>query len=252
MQQSDFDEFAQALDDTYDLIGVGAAKVISPGAKAMFFSDLMRFPLDYVLAGLAAHRVDGERGKFTPKPADVIFQIDRHRQRDSRPDGEEAWAIALTSEDERNTVVWTEECAQAFYIAKPVLVSSGAISARKAFLAAYERLVNESRAARRPVKWVTSLGDDKAHQAVVLKAAVAKGLLPAPTVALLLPPPMPTEAELTPVARQQLAAIKRLLADGVVDRDARRDAAVAAEFEQDQQYRRELQQKVAAFEQRQP
>ena len=42
MKPADREQFFNMLDTTYDLIGVGPAKIISPAAKAMFFQDLQR------------------------------------------------------------------------------------------------------------------------------------------------------------------------------------------------------------------
>ena len=55
MKPADIDDFFQLLDDTYDLIGVGAAKVISAGAKTMFFQALTAYPLPTVRTALSAH-----------------------------------------------------------------------------------------------------------------------------------------------------------------------------------------------------
>lgn len=213
MRNEDFDEFAQLLDDAYDLIGSGANKLISAGAKTMFFRALAQYPLPVVRSAIAAHCLDKDHGNFVPRPADIIRQIDLAQNNDRRPGAEEAWATALLSQDEGATVVWTSETAAAFSICRPVLESSGAISARKAFIEAYERLVGEARRAGVKPSWSASLGWDKERQTPALQRAESAGLLPSTHVSALLPPPANAEATADTAAREQLAKIKQMLAD---------------------------------------
>lgn len=226
MRPDDYDEFAQLLDATFDMIGKSpAAKLISPAAKALFFSDMSRYPLSLVRSALAAHRADGERGKWTPTPADLIFQIEQHQKRDSRAGSEEAWALALRSTDEQNTVVWTQECAEAFAIAKPVLDSSGPISARKTFIEVYERLVAAARMDNTPVHWFVSPGLDKlGHQAAVAKA-VDVGLLPAPAATQLTLLDAPDKPP-TMSPREQLEKLRKAIDEMTAQKQARLDAAI--------------------------
>lgn len=251
MRTEDFEEFASLLDATFDMIGKSpAAKLISPGAKALFFEDMRRFPLPLVRSALAAHRADGERGKWTPSPADLIFQIERHQKRDNRPGAEEAWAIALTTMDDQNTVVWTQEAAEAFAKARPVLESSGAISARKTFLEVYERLVAISRQAGVAVHWFPSPGLDKVGYEAAVKKAVAAGLLAAPTpapAALLEAPAKPETFCLSP--REQLAFLHKKLAEGAAAKLARLDAAADARVEAEDKITTKIQDQVRQYRQ---
>lgn len=100
-----------------------------------------------------------------------------------------AWAIAMTGQNETSGVVWTAETAEAFNICRPVLMSNSAISGRKAFLAAYTRLVAEARTAYRPIDVIASIRSDKHHRAAVIERAVDSGLLPAAAAAPLLAGP---------------------------------------------------------------
>lgn len=219
MQRGDFDEFARLIDDSYDMISVGT-KSLSPAAKAMFFRAVAKYPLDVFRAALHAHLLSKD-GMFCPQPAHIIKQIEEMAQQDGRPGAEEAWAIALTSQDEADTVVWTLETAKAFTICRPVLESSGAISARKAFIEAYERIVAEARKQCVAPEWSASLGWDKERQTAALKRAESAGLLPAPTVAALLPPPVGAEATADEAARQQLSKIKQMMAEAEREKMAR-------------------------------
>lgn len=211
MDKHDYTEFSRLLDDAYDLIGVGQNKVISGGAKSMFFRAMEPYNIEVFQAALNAHCMHKERGRFTPKPADIVEQIEAMLSRDGRPGAEEAWAMALQAQDEADTVVWTTETAEAMNIARPVLNASGAISARKTFIEAYERIVLISRKAHKNIQWVPSLGWDLSRRETALKAAANAGLLPAPEVAALLPPPMGA-AKNDVKAQEQLQGIREMMA----------------------------------------
>lgn len=210
MDKRDYTEFSQLLDDAYDLIGAGQNKVISGGAKSMFFRAMEPYSIEVFKAALNAHCMHKERGRFTPKPADIIEQIEVMISRDGRPGAEEAWALALQAQNEVDTVVWTSEIAEALNIARPVLNASGAISARKTFIEAYERIVLTARKAQKIVKWVPSLGWDLSRRQTVLEAAANSGLLPAPEVAVLLPPPVGA-AKNDIKAQEQIQSIREML-----------------------------------------
>lgn len=228
MRTDDFDDFSALLDATYDLIGSGVNKLISAPAKTLFFQALAAYPLPVVRSALAAHCRDRQRGKFTPKPADIIEQIEAAADRDTRPGPEEAFALALTTIDEQNTVVWTQECAEAFAMARPVLDAAGVISARKTFCEIYERLIAAARATRQPVHWFASPGLDKIGQAAAIKRGVLAGLLPAPATVVLLEAPAETFS-LSP--REQLDHIRKMLLDDMVAKQRRADADSEARIE---------------------
>ena len=167
---------------------------------------------------------------------------------DGRPGAEEAWAIALTSQDEMASVVWTTEIAEAFRICRPVLDSSGAISARKSFMEAYERIVAAARLVRQPAAWVASVGWDKTRHVEVLDSAVKAGLLPAPAVAGLLAGkknPTPDEA-----ARAQLARIKQMQVEAAAAKEAARLAAVEQHRLADIEFRRATNDRVRQIDPR--
>jgi len=247
MKEQDIDEFFQLLDDAYDLIGSGTGKVISAGAKAMFFQSLIEYPLPVVRTALSAHCMDKERGRFTPKPADIIQKIEEAAARDSRPGPEEAWAIALTGRDEAVTVVWTQEIAEAFNSCRPVLAAGDDIGARVAFREVYNRLVATARAQRRPVSWKPSLGTDPHQRATALKQAVKAGLLPAPAVAGLLPPPAGAPAN-DATAVEQLRKIKALVADFQRTAEEKREKLAEARRTADTEFKRRTNQSVQQYQ----
>lgn len=227
MVERDYDEFADMLDSAYDLIGSGANKVISAGAKSMFFAAMSTYPIETVRAALNAHCLDRVRGRFTPKPADLIEQIEASASNDGRPGAEEAWAIALTSRDEADTVVWTAECAEAFGLCQPVLSMGDEVGARMAFKEAYARIVAQARAERRPAQWLTSTGWDVGRRTAAISKAVRAGLLPAPTTAGLLAGP--DDGPPDEKARAQLAKIKQMLIDSEVQKAAEYQASIDKE-----------------------
>lgn len=246
MRREDYDEFAQLLDDAYDLIGVGQGKVISAGAKAMFFQALAAYPLPLVRTALSEHCMDKDRGKFTPKPADIIQKIEDAAARDSRPGPEEAWAIALTGRDESATVVWTAEIAEAFGVCQPVLKTGDEVGARMAFREAYNARVIAARAARRPVKWEPSLGTDVNQRVTALKQAVHLGRLPAPQATALLPPPAGAPAGDTDAA-EQIRKIKAMVAGFQERADAKREAMAEAKLAADNEFKRRTNQSVEQY-----
>lgn len=184
MRESDFPPFAAMLDDVAGL----KREVYTPGQKAMFFRALAEYPLEQVRAGLDAHVKHPKRGQFLPMPADVIAQILEIVADDGRPGAEEAWAIAMRSTDEADTVVWTTEMAEALGIARPVMLAGDEVGARMAFKEAYTRLIEAARRAGRAPAWSPSLGRDPQLRVKALDAAVSRGLLPASS-AVQLPAP---------------------------------------------------------------
>lgn len=188
-----------------------------------WLSNLAPYPMSVIAAAMQSY-VD-ENGEFAPIPAGIAK---RCKLMDGRLGAEEAWALALTSLDQSDTVVWSTECAEAFRIVKPVLDASGAISARKGFIEAYERLVGAARAVHKPVEWVTSVGWDMGKRKLALARAVEAGVLPAPAAVALLPAPPVEKEALTDHQRQQLHKVLGMLADGEA---ARRQKAERAEQE---------------------
>lgn len=247
MRTEDFDEFAQLLDDAYDLIGSGANKVISGGAKSLFFAAMGPYSLAQFRAALSAHCLDRARGRFTPKPADIIEQIEASALNDGRPGAEEAWAISLTSRDEADTVVWTAECAAAFAVCNPVLALGDEVGARMAFKDAYGRLVAEARAERRPAAWSASAGWDAQRRDAVLLRAITAGLLPAPDLPEVPLLEAPEGQGADDRAREQLAKVKQMLAEGTEAKQRALDAASDSRIKAEEATTREIAAKVQNY-----
>ena len=240
MNAAETPRFMQMLAETLAAYG----KPLPEAAMARaWLANLEPYPLRTVQAAMQAYQ--DENGEFAPVPAGIAK---RCKLMDGRPGAEEAWAIALTSQDEMASVVWTTEIAEAFRICRPVLDSSGAISARKSFMEAYERIVAAARLVRQPAAWVASVGWDKTRHVEVLDSAVKAGLLPAPAVAGLLAGkknPTPDEA-----ARAQLARIKQMQVEAAAAKEAARLAAVEQHRLADIEFRRATNDRVRQIDPR--
>lgn len=144
----------------------------------LFFAALGQYTMDQVREGIARHLQDPAEGKFSPKPADVIRQIQNVLATDGRPGKDEAWSIALKSLDELDTVLVTEEILAALAVAQPLLDMRDKVAARLAFVEAYERQVALSRRGNgKPAKWIVSLGDDKGRRAHAVEEGLRLGRL---------------------------------------------------------------------------
>ncbi len=122
-----------------------------------------------------------DRCKFFPTIAELReIALELSPSRHLGP--EEAWAL-VASLDESESVVWTDEIATAYGLARKVLPDR--IGARMAFLAAYKR---ELAKASPDPRWWASLGEDVAGRAAVLADAVERGRLPSHAARALLPP----------------------------------------------------------------
>lgn len=154
-------EVTQALGITLQLIG--APPMAEPIVEA-FVDALSDYPDRFVL--LALRRCSREcKGRLAPQ--DVISRID-----DGRPGPDEAWA--MIPQHESGSVVWTQEMAEAYGIAAPLLREGDAIAARMAFREAYQRLVGKAREARQPARWIPSLGHDPTQRDAALVTAVER------------------------------------------------------------------------------
>lgn len=144
---------------------------LTPTAAAVIAGDLRQFEMQDIGLALAEVRRSA-RGKFSL--SDVLRILG---ERDGRPHGDEAWSIALAGFDESATVVVTEEIRMAMGIAQPVVDARDMIGGRRTFLAAYERLVGEARAAAKPCAWSVSLGSDSSGREHAVAGAVRLGRL---------------------------------------------------------------------------
>lgn len=144
---------------------------ISPTALAMMAKDLSVYHQDVVIEALGILR---RESKFKMTLAAVIEKVEQ-LQPDGRPGADEAWA--MIPKDEQTSVVMTDEMAEAFGIAKPILDDGDKIAARMAFKEAYARIVVANKTAGIKPKWFPSLGADKNGRDLVIAEAVRLGRL---------------------------------------------------------------------------
>jgi hypothetical protein len=169
-------EVLKAIAVTAELTGTE----LSEAALLMFEADLAAYPDQHVIAALTRCRRELS-GRL--KVSDVI---DRIAAVGSHPSANEAWGMVLAAQDESETVVWTEQIAEAAGVAQPILDVGDEVGARMAFRDAYDRILRE-----RPEtpRWFASLGSDPGRRTAALDKAVRSGLLTQQHAAGLLPAP---------------------------------------------------------------
>lgn len=128
-------ELSMAICATAETLG----QTLSAPAAKLMAEDLAEHPMDVIANALWACRRE-VTGKLT-----LAAILQRVQAADGRPGKDEAWAIAMTTNDEYETVVLTDEIQLALAAAKPVLDAGDKIGARMAFISAYERFVGQSR-----------------------------------------------------------------------------------------------------------
>lgn len=161
-------------------------KALKASQLELWFELLAPYSLENCLGAIKAHMAHPKNGKFAPKPADLIEQIEGAQP--SAMTGNEAWAIALQGRDEAATVLTNNLIDHAMSACQSILDLGDKIGARMAFLAAYERAVA---AGVSPV-WRVSLGYDIAGRAEVVQNAFRLGLISKDQAAQMLPAPEPT------------------------------------------------------------
>ncbi|MCU7645628.1 hypothetical protein [Pseudomonas piscis] len=145
---------------------------MNPGTAAMMAEDLCAYPVPMVKAALKACRFE-VKGKLAM--ADILQRV---QIADGRPGKDEAWAIAMTTNDEFETVVLTDEIQLALAAAKPILDGGDKIGARMAFIDAYQRFVSQAREDAKPVNWHVSVGFDANRRTQAITKAVQMQRIP--------------------------------------------------------------------------
>jgi len=218
--KNDFDSFSQMLDSAYEAVGKQA---MGSAGKAIVFRSLSDVSMEDFGAALTAHLSDPSCGMFAPTAAHIRSQLAKFAEADGRPGADEAWAIALSGQDEGRTIITNDDIAAAFTAIRPILDAGDEVGARMAFLQAYRRVVAEARAAKTALRWWPSLGCDKKSREPVLLEAYRTGKLPRAQVAgwiadiragdlKALPPTVSKEAALNrDQVRQKLRELVELL-----------------------------------------
>lgn len=237
MQTSDKPQFARLLADF--MAGYGKP-LTDPGTLDIWFKQLEPFPPATIAAAFADYRDD--RPDHAPVPNSIAS---RCRLLDGRPNENEAWAVAITSQDERESVVWTEEMRDAFMLCKPLIEKGDEVAARMAFKDTYSRLVSSARAANRPASWNVSEGWDKDRRQIAVARAASTGLLPAPPSHLMI------ESNLPPARPEGLKRVLEeicKLEDPLVKAQRLRDEQITADYQAEQEEKRAIAQRVNDYQ----
>ena len=149
---------------TAELCGAQLSKV----ALAMLAMDLDAYPPDAVCAALKRCRME-HKGRLTAEA--VISRIE-----DGRPGPEEAWA--MIPRDEQTSVVWTDEVAESWGIASPLIEEGDRVAARMAFIEHYRKVVSKARMDGKVPTWTPSLGFNNTDRLRALNEAADKGRIP--------------------------------------------------------------------------
>ncbi len=183
MSKPDKQRFSDAMDD----LGVVYDKEISVAMKRIYWDDLGRFPIESLERAIQAHRRDSDRGRFFPKPADILARLGGDA---SHIPPEAAWAIALESLNEDRTVIWTDEIQRARDAARPIWEIGDKYGARMAFVKAYEAILLSTAT---PPRYHISVGNDASQRNDNTSQAVKNGLLTNEQAKHYLPPPAITQ-----------------------------------------------------------
>lgn len=133
-----------------------------------------------------------KKSEFMPKPADLIKILGGL----GHISADEAWAIAIAASDESSTVVWTREIAKAWSLAEIIYKTGDRIGARRTFIDAYERLIDDAIINNIHHETIVSLGTDKELRIDALSKAVNMGMLTKQQADFYLPKPYNTLAML--------------------------------------------------------
>lgn len=182
MVELDKKQFAEIIRATLGIYD----KEITKETLVIWWAALKPHSIEMVREALSRHVQDKDRGRFAPKPADVIAMIDR-MQPDGRPTADEAWA--LYPRNEADSAVLNDEICAAYQTVTYLVDEGDTIAARMAFKDAYNRIVEQARNAGTKPKWFASLGHSVDGRKKALDEAVrmnrithdyAQSLLPAP------------------------------------------------------------------------
>jgi len=173
MNQQERNLIVKQLQQAFTVYG----KPLDVDAIDMWLAVLGDYSANQISYGIKQHLRDPKEGRFPPKPANIVGAIEG-AQRNLWISGDEAWAEAQPAIDENNTLVWTNEAKLAWFSAAYPLMSAGdKVAARRAFLDAYEREIDNAIAEGLPPKHEVSKGHDHDGRRPAIEAARERGLL---------------------------------------------------------------------------
>lgn len=179
LTKTDAEELLEQLYATAEVLG----SEIKPAAASLMIRDLRQYQRSEIEQSLARCRSE-LTGRLT-----LAAILERMPSADAYLSANEAWALALSGQDELDTIVWTQEIANAMGAADRVLEIGDKVGARMTFIATYEREIAKAKAEGRKPQWIVSLGLSQERRQEAIQEAVKKGLLEAPKVEHLLPAP---------------------------------------------------------------
>lgn len=147
-------------------------QTISDNAAGLMAADLATFPQDQLRTALTRTRMECT-GKLTLKL--ILDQLDALQ---GRLASNEAWALALRAREERDTVVWNNEIADAWAVAAPMAAGRDLVGARMAFKDAYDRITQHARDTLKRPEPRIAVGWDNAQRIAVVTAAYNDGRIP--------------------------------------------------------------------------
>jgi hypothetical protein len=247
--ESEYKNFVEAMDAACEQVYKPA---MGGAGKAIMFRSLADVSFSDFTKALAAHVSDEATGMFAPTAAHIRAQLSKFQAADGRPTVEEAWAIAISAQDEMVTVVMSDDIVAALGICRPILDAGDEVGARMAFKEAYPRIVREARMSKKPVRWFPSLGHCPQGREQALLEAYQLGKLARPQVAMLLvnvpsrqgmkalpPPKSEDEAQSREYIAEQLAKLTAVLRCGNEKREAEKTAFRERENERKEELRQQ-------------
>jgi len=164
MDNRDFNEFREVMRDARDTIGQG--EQYTEGSLDLMFAALADLTLSQIKQALVDHINDKINGKWRPNASYIRAQVER-RQPVQWIGADEAWAQVPKLETEPGLLNQVTSCALAAAAEFLDIPRPDMNAARMAFRAAYDRLVEQEKLARRPPRyWVSPAGSIEAQNAV--------------------------------------------------------------------------------------
>jgi predicted ester cyclase len=152
-------------------------KKLSEAAIVLFLVDLSVYSENQLLDAFKRCRLEL---KHFPTISDIKDRIN-----DGHLSPNEAWAMIPLNEND--SVCWTQEMKEAYFTARPIILSGDFIAARVTFLEKYKNLIFEARANNKKAKYELSLGLDKNKRQEVVCEAIKQGCISPEKAKLLLP-----------------------------------------------------------------
>lgn len=165
-------------------------KAITPGLLNVWYAALASHDLADIEAAFSRYVTHPDDCRFAPKPGDIVRHLEIGRADDGRPSPDEAWGQLLRLvRNEAETGVLSDEIRHGWQVCGSILDAGDEIGARKCFLAAYGRAVDDARQRGIPPHWTVTLGTDPQLRRERIAAAVQRGQIGRDHAMALLPGP---------------------------------------------------------------